>query len=958
MTRCRWGAAAAVLVVGGWAGGAAWAQEEPGQKKPDFPPFKEVSDGFDKVVTTADGEPSFYGIWLRKKDGQLLAELPRGFANQKHFIATTVAAGERFAGLQGRDWYVYWRRYDKRLALVEPNLGVRSTGDQESKASVKNIFTDTVLLDVPIVCMGPDGGPVIDLDELLLGQSSKFFDRSAAGLNAKLASVESVKAFPQNIEVSIQAPTGDGQYKTFHYSISLIPENPAYKSRAADERIGFFTTNFVDLGKTSNQEKFIRYVNRWHLEKRDPSLKKSPPKDPIVFYIDTNVPVRYRRWVRDGVLAWNKAFEKCGIVDAIEVYYQDATTGAHMDKDPEDVRYNFVRWLSNDISTAIGPSRANPMTGEILDADIVLTDGWIRVFWYEYKEYLPQTAMEGFSPETYAWLERKPRWDPRIRLAAPGERDLILAQRAARGVLKYGGHPAFVVDPAHMDEEAAALAGRASLTSGLCMAARGKAYDASAMRLHMELAGLLGDDKPKDDKPKGDKDEDESLLDGVPEWYIGPALKDLTMHEVGHTLGLRHNFKASSVYTMEQMNTEEFKGRKTIVTSVMDYTPVNINMGDGPIQGDYQPIDIGAYDLWAIEYGYTFENDLKPILGRVAEPELVYQTDEDTIGPDPLARRYDMAKDPLNFAKSRMKLAKQARERIIEKFVKDGDSWSNARRGYQITLGIQTQALSMMSRWVGGSYVHRDRKGDPNARLPVVPVEPEKQREALKWVIENSFHDESFGLTPDLLARMTVDKWFDGGGQPDEDATWPIHDRIMGVQASVLTQLMNPTRLKRVNDQELAVPGTTDTVTLPELLDTISAAVWTELDNVPDKRFTAREPMVSGLRRNLQREHMERLIDLMLDTESFNAASKPIAQLAASNLRQIEGKVESVSKKADSNLDPYTRAHLDEVKIRIAKALEAQYLYNVPQAGAPAMFFPFFQAPPAEQPKPGDEGDR
>lgn len=945
----------ALALLAGPACGWAFAQDEQGPKKPDFPPFKDVSDGFEKVTTT-DGEPSFYGLWHRKKDGQILAELPRAFASQKHFIATTVAAGEPFAGLQGGDYYVYWRRYDKRLALIAPQIGVRSTGDAESKSSMKNIFTDQVLLDVPIVCMGPDGGPVIDLDELLVGQAGKFFGGSAGGINARLSSVESIKAFLENVELSFQAPVGSGNFKTFHYSISLIRENPAYKPRVADERIGFFTTNYIDLGKASSQEKFVRYVNRWHLEKRDPSLKLSPPKEPIIYYIDTNVPVRFRRWVRDGILAWNKAYEKCGIVDAIEVYYQDAATGAHMDKDSEDVRYNFVRWLANDISTAIGPSRTNPLTGEILDADIVLTDGWIRVFWYEYKEYLPQQAMEGMSPETYAWLDQNPMWDPRIRLAAPADRELMLAQRAARGVLRYGGHPAFVVDPADMDEETAALAGRTSLTTGLCMAARSKAYDASAMRLHMELAGLLrpDEDPPTGDKPKGDKPKDDKgdLLDGIPDWYIGPALKDLTMHEVGHTLGLRHNFKASSVYTMEQMNSEEFKGKKTIVASVMDYTPVNINMGDGPIQGDYQPIDIGPYDLWAIEYGYTFDNDLKPILARVAEPELVYQTDEDTFGPDPYARRYDMAKDTVNFARNRMKLAKVAREKILEKFVKDGDSWANARRGYQMTLGMQTSGLSMMSRWVGGSFVARDRKGDPNGRPPVTPVDPARQREALKWCIENSFHDASFGLTNDLLTRMTVDKWFDGGGSAQDDPTWPVHDRIMGIQASVLTQLMNPTTLKRVYDNEFVVPAGQDAVTLPELLDTVSAAVWTELDSVPDKRFSAREPLVSSLRRNLQREHMERLIDLTLQ-KSFNAAHKPIAQLAAARLRDIHGRIESVISKANSNLDPYTSAHLVEAKTRIGKALEAQYLANPPTVSLPPGLFPFLQAP-AAQPAMGD----
>jgi hypothetical protein len=524
-----------------------------------------------------------------------------------------------------------------------------------------------------------------------------------------------------------------------------------------------------------------------------------------------------------------------------------------------------------------------------------------------------------------------------------------MAKRAARGVLPYGGHPQLVVDPADAEsDELAPLAARLNKTAGLCMAARGKAYDAAVMRLHMELAGLL------DDKEKDPKKEDEQLLDGIPEWYIGPALKDLTMHEVGHTLGLRHNFKASSVYTLAQMNSEEFKGKKPWAGSVMDYNPVNINMGEGEVQGDYQPIDIGPYDLWAIEYGYSMENDLKPILARVAEPELVYQTDEDTIGTDPYARRYDLAKDVVNYAKNRVKIAKEARAKIVDKFVKDGESWANARRGYGITLNMQTRELGTVSRWVGGSFVHRDRKGDPNGRLPVVPVDPAQQRDALKWCIETSFYDESFGLTPELLAHMTVDKWFDAGGSPNDDAAWPVHDRIMGIQASVLTQLMNPTTLRRVYDNEVAVPPGNDTVTLPELLDTIGNAVWTEIDKVPDKRFNAREPMISSLRRNLQREHMERMIDLTL-TNDFNAAGKAIANLATSKLRELNDKIGNALSKADSNIDPYTQAHLSEAKLRITQALEAQYIYNASAFGGGFGGSPFFFQPGAQNPAPGVE---
>ena len=139
------------------------------------------------------------------------------------------------------------------------------------------------------------------------------------------------------------------------------------------------------------------------------------------------------------------------------------------------------------------------------------------------------------------------------------------------------------------------------------------------------------------------------MLDGVPESYIGPMLRDVIMHEVGHTLGLRHNFKGSTIYSREEINQEEFKGQAH-AGSVMDYMPANINMDDGPVQGDYTMVTIGPYDYWAIEYGYT-TGDTNKVLSRVAEPHLIYATDEDTGGPDPRARRFDHGANPLDYSR-------------------------------------------------------------------------------------------------------------------------------------------------------------------------------------------------------------------------------------------------------------------------------------------------------------------
>lgn len=218
-------------------------------QKDDFPPFADVSKDFRQVNSSADGEASFFGIWVRDKDQQMLAELPRGWQNQKHFIAMTVPTGEIFSGLQAGDVYVYWKRYDNRLALVSPQIAMRSSGDQESKISVDRIFTDTVLLDVPILCMGPNGQPVIDMDSFLTGPGLRFFGGSGTGANARLCTIKTAKAFPKNVELAVEMPVGGGGLRTFHYSISLIQSNPSYKPREADERVGFFTTEYTDLGR-------------------------------------------------------------------------------------------------------------------------------------------------------------------------------------------------------------------------------------------------------------------------------------------------------------------------------------------------------------------------------------------------------------------------------------------------------------------------------------------------------------------------------------------------------------------------------------------------------------------------------------------------------------------------------------------------------------------------------------
>ena len=139
------------------------------------------------------------------------------------------------------------------------------------------------------------------------------------------------------------------------------------------------------------------------------------------------------------------------------------------------------------------------------------------------------------------------------------------------------------------------------------------------------------------------------------------------MHEVGHSLGLRHNFKASTMLDADQLNDTEITRVKGMTGSVMDYNPINI-APKGQKQGDFITTTIGPYDYWAIEYAYKEVDgdeaaELKKIAARAPEHDLVFATDNDMmVGNDPLVNVYDLGSDPCRFAKDRLTLAAAADE--------------------------------------------------------------------------------------------------------------------------------------------------------------------------------------------------------------------------------------------------------------------------------------------------------
>ncbi len=875
---------------------------------PDYPPFDKVTEDFTKVVSVTDGSSPMYDLYTQEDSGRLLALLPAGFEGQELMIACTIAGGDPQAGVMGPTLYASWKEINGQLALVEPNLTARTKGNQEAQNSVNELFTGRVIASVPIISK-QGGRPLIDLSAIGVNQAGMIFGNSifgqygasVRGLNAKLATVTKAKAFPSNIEIEFEAPAPNGRLTRVAYSISKLEGTPGFKPRLADPRVGYFYDWYRDFAKPSNAEITQRYITRWHLEKRDPSLRLSPPTEPIVWYIEHTTPVEYRRYVREGIELWNDAFRKIGIDGALEVRQQDATSGAYMDIDPEDSRYNFFRWNASDQGYAIGPSRTNPRTGEILDADVVWHQGLTRSVRNMYESLSHDMVEEAFGPETLSFFAEHPEWDPRVRTAAPHLRDAKIAELQTQwNAIQAGTH------------------------STACMShtnARCNIGGMFAMNLHLAGAAL--------DAGIVEIEDSEALLDGVPEEFLGPMIRYISAHEVGHCLGLQHNMTASTIRTLDEINSPDFEG--PVVGSVMEYAGVNINpLGTdaqlGEVQGPFATPELGPYDYWAIAFGYGDDKDREEVLARVNEPDLIWlPQSEISTGSDPRNQTWDMGADNLQFAESRLALAAKIRDKLVEDIAEEGENWSVVRRRYNQTLSTHMQAMFIASRWIGGTFSNTNHKGDGKPAIEDVPAE--RQRQAMHLIIDNAFEDDAFGLTPELIRHMGKEYFWDPAGVSEllSDPSLPIHDLVSGVQATAMTLLMNPTTLRRVYDNEFRAGD--EAFRMSEVLHSVRENVWRECVEAAEgrKRFSEDEPLASSFRRNLQREHVDRLITLALLDRTSSPAMRTISAMAKQELEEVAGIVEEASK---ANLDSYSSAHLASIAARIKAAEAPDYVLS------------------------------
>ena len=360
---------------------------------------------YDEVITE-DAESDAGIFTVHRLDGKVFFEIPVEALDSPLIWVTQIAqtsAGRDIMGTLAGDLAVRWefREADETILLREVDYAMRAEDDDPIYAAVESSSLAPIIRAFPVAAYGKDKAMVVDVTDLFVADVPEISvkDRlGAAGIDRKRTFIDQVKSFPENIEARVLAtfnpkgegggggPFGGGGADTItalvHHSMVKLPDDPMLPRRL-DDRVGFFSVGFTDYSSGAHEVKETEYITRWRLEKKDPDAEVSEPVEPIVFYIGREVPDLWRPYVKQGIEAWQAAFEKAGFKDA--VIAKDAPSYTEdPDWDPEDARYSSIRWLPTTVENAMGPHVHDPRTGEILEADIQMYHNVIKLArdWY------------------------------------------------------------------------------------------------------------------------------------------------------------------------------------------------------------------------------------------------------------------------------------------------------------------------------------------------------------------------------------------------------------------------------------------------------------------------------------------------------------------------------------------------------------------------------------------------
>jgi hypothetical protein len=873
--RCgvAWTALAAALALAACApaqalsqngsGPAAGEPAAPGKAPAAAEKEKQRTPSYDQVTQDATLIPGRFTLY-RKREKLWLELRPEQLGPPFLFGYNVVRGiGERglYGNQMGRRYVAFFRRSGERVQLVARNEEFFAAHGTPQARFVAESFTDSLLASAPLASRPQPGTQAIlvDVGALLAADIPGYLTRLETTFRMPFALDKENTAVARLVNSAQQTIV----YLRAHYSVPKIPapplkppEKPAppppqttpdprsvfmgfqyvfaplpaepMRPRLADERIGHFTMERADYTEDTRVKARRYYVKRWRLEKKDPTAALSEPRQPILFWLDRNIPEKYRGSVAAGVLEWNRAFARIGFKDAILVRQQQNAD----DVDQGPARRAVVHWFTGaDVGFAIGPSWADPRSGEILAADIGMSDAFAR-----------------------------------------SARRLVAEDLGAA--------------PASPPFEAAVAE---------CRDAAETTQELDFASDLIEARGL-GMDSPG--------------AEALAQAYV----KETIMHEVGHVLGLRHNFRASLAYTPSELADTAFTRQYGTAASVMDYIPFNLPLAGEP-RREFVMSTVGPYDDWAIEYAYrpldaaAEARELERIASRASEPRLAYGTDEDAgagshyLAIDPDVNRFDLGADPLAYYRRRVQLSRELWDRLATLRLAPGESYERLTRSLKNGLRQVARVAPLAAKFVGGVIHRRDVAG--SGRPLYEPVPAARQREALALITRDFLRSDSFRFAPQLLSRIGIDQ-FDRPADPFV----PVAGLVLGVQKPILDHLMSDAVAERLLESPGRVVDGRRVLGLAELYDRLQAAIWSEA-------LAGRDADL--LRRNLQREHLQRVVAALVHPGKDTPADA--VALLRDNARRLAAALRGALGKR--GLGRETRAHYADSLNTLEEALKA-----------------------------------
>lgn len=829
-----------------------------------------------------------FPIYVRKKDilveisedqlGKIMlceANLSTGFSQLPYQAGDPVGDNEIEA--------YRLEKNDEQIWLVRPNLKFRWDAKDPLAIASERSLPEAILAGYKIEQTNPEKKVyLVNMTNFFMGdvnRLSEMVNEGAGGqymLDREKSSVDHVKGFGDantvvRMQLHFYSPRGaqpnpilellgltqesqleDSRSIPLKVTYNLwMRKDDGYIPRVADPRVGYFTEDYFSLSRFLNDDRTQRFITRWNLVKKDPDAALSEPVKPIVWTLDPSIPKEYRPAVKEGILRWNKAFEEIGFKNAVRV---QEVPEDDKDYDHADGRYNVVRWtMTPDAGYAVANIRTDPFTGEIVNASVTVDANMAYYVVQEHQKIsVPEAAAATRALNVFL---RDPKRDmPVDEYLWNFERETL--RRAAEKISsRYGwNHIQCGLEQGLADD--AAFAYTTALASGMRVS--------------------------KED-------------------YLKKYLTNVVVHEVGHCMGLRHNFVASTFVSTNQLADDTYTSTHGTTASVMDYNPVNIQAVLKGAGNFYSPT-VGVYDTWAISYGYTpfgakdpldEKSKLMQIASKSGLPGHAFMTDESVDNWDPYVVKFDNAKDPVAYAAREFQASQRAMKYALTNLPRPGESYATRTEVLLRAMsGIFSEGRNT-ARFVGGVTANRSFKGDTGERQTLKPVDPSVQRAAVKLITSNCLTADSFNLPESAMVNLSQDM------NQDRAASWtaPMREFLSMQQTMIYAMLMSADTTDRIAENSFKVGP--KSYSLGEHFETVIGAVFSEIGtNKP----------ISPLRRDLQRFAVNGLINQAGSSQGLvNTDTRMLANDTLRKLQKRYAQQLSNAKGLDSMTDLYLR---------------------------------------------------